>query len=475
MALAYKTGLESAEEKLVVYKKNKSIYEQDIKKLKLKIHLREIAITELRKKLEKVQQEKDSIQFNVNKFENASKSLDKLIESQIVDNCKKGLGYNAVPPLYIGNFMPPTPDLSFTSLEEFTSELVVIKPVVKNSEAKASEAKPKAIRKNNGAPMIEDSVSDSKEQDLPQAKIKKKTVKSSFAKIEFVKPKQQEKTATKTVNHVEQNRQNTHTPRGNQRNWNNIMSQRLGSNFEMFNKACYVCGSFDHLQVDCKKVNQKQFQNTKPIWNNANRVNHENFAKKTHPCAKKNMVPRAVLMKSGLVSIDTAIQVNTAHTKTTMNGASPMSNLSKTAHSTGKRPIYKNTAFRNSNSNQRINTVRGNNVNTARPKVVVNVIKGNHVNAVKASACWVWKPKTKVIDHVSKHNSASITLKKFDYGNPQMDLQDQRVIDSGCSRNITGNMPYLTDYEEIDGGYVAFGGNPKGGKIIKKMYTFKTG
>ncbi|GKC32053.1 hypothetical protein Tco_1039347 [Tanacetum coccineum] len=53
-------------------------------------------------------------------------------------------------------------------------------------------------------------------------------------------------------------------------------------------------------------------------------------------------------------------------------------------------------------------------------------------------------------------------------GNPQMDLQDQGVIDSGCSRHMTGNMSYLTDYEEIDGGYVAFGGNPKGGKIIGK-------
>ncbi|GKF51106.1 hypothetical protein Tco_0147573, partial [Tanacetum coccineum] len=53
-------------------------------------------------------------------------------------------------------------------------------------------------------------------------------------------------------------------------------------------------------------------------------------------------------------------------------------------------------------------------------------------------------------------------------GNPQMDLQDQGVVDSGCSRHMTGNMSYLTDYEEIDGGYVAFGRNPKRGKIIGK-------
>ncbi|GJZ08123.1 putative ribonuclease H-like domain-containing protein [Tanacetum coccineum] len=55
-----------------------------------------------------------------------------------------------------------------------------------------------------------------------------------------------------------------------------------------------------------------------------------------------------------------------------------------------------------------------------------------------------------------------------------MDLQDQGVIDSGCSRHMTWNMSYLTNYEEIDGGYVAFGGNPKGGKITGKC-TIKTG
>ncbi|GJR82567.1 hypothetical protein Tco_0153352 [Tanacetum coccineum] len=180
----------------------------------------------------------------------------------------------------------------------------------------------------------------------------------------------------------------------------------------------------------------------KPVWNNAKRVNHQNFPKTTHPYAKKNLVPRAVLMKSGLVSINTARQniskiavlvntarqVNAAHSKTTVNAARPMSYLSKTAHSTVKRPIHKNTTFKNNNINQRVNTVRGKKFNTARPKAV---------------------------------------------GNPQIDLQDQGVIDSGCGKVPTWNMSYLTDYEEIDGGYVAFGGNPKGGKITRKC-TIKT-
>nr|GEU29305.1 hypothetical protein [Tanacetum cinerariifolium] len=53
-------------------------------------------------------------------------------------------------------------------------------------------------------------------------------------------------------------------------------------------------------------------------------------------------------------------------------------------------------------------------------------------------------------------------------GNPQQDLQDKGVIDNRCSRHMTGNMFYLTDYEEINGGYVAFVGNHKGGKITSR-------
>ncbi|GJW30319.1 hypothetical protein Tco_0047194 [Tanacetum coccineum] len=164
MVLAYKSGLESVEEKLKVYKANKSIYSQDIKVLKFENECKDIAIIELRKKLEIAQKEKDGIQFNVDKFENASKSLNKLIKSQIVDNCKKGLGYNAVLPPYTRNFMPPTPDL-----------------------------------KSNDYLIIEDWVSDSEEENVSQTKTEKKIVKPNISKIEFVKPKQQEKTTKKTV------------------------------------------------------------------------------------------------------------------------------------------------------------------------------------------------------------------------------------------------------------------------------------
>ncbi|GKF59330.1 hypothetical protein Tco_0176116, partial [Tanacetum coccineum] len=151
------------------------------------------------------------------------------------------------------NFMPPKPDLSFSGLEEFVNEPIVSEPTIKKSEAETSEAKasadkPQVVRKNNGAPIIKEWVFDSEEEDVLQAKKEKKTVKPSFAKIEFVRSKEQVKSPRKTtIKQGNQNRLNTHSPRGNQRNWNYMMTQRLGSNFEIINKACYVCGSFDHL------------------------------------------------------------------------------------------------------------------------------------------------------------------------------------------------------------------------------------
>nr|GFC33981.1 hypothetical protein [Tanacetum cinerariifolium] len=157
-AITYKIGLESVKARLLVYKKNESIFEEDIKLLKRKIHLREVAITELRRKLELAQKQKDKTQLIVENFKNSSKNLSKLINCQIVDKCKTGLGYNVVLPRYIGNFLPPKPNL--LGLQEFLNEPIVTeptvkKPVVETSEAKTSKNEPKVVRKNFSSPLIE--------------------------------------------------------------------------------------------------------------------------------------------------------------------------------------------------------------------------------------------------------------------------------------------------------------------------------
>ncbi|GKC50792.1 putative ribonuclease H-like domain-containing protein [Tanacetum coccineum] len=203
----------------------------------------------------------------------------------------------------------------------------------------------------------------------------------------------------------------------------------------------------------------------KPVWNNASRVNHQNSQRLTHPHPKGKFVPKAVLMKSGhktlniaslnsskaIVSVNTTRPIRTAYLTPIVNSAKTSLNVFNRAHLHVRRPFNKSTIKKNSNLNEKVNTVRRN-VTTVWPKVVVSDNKGNEANAVKASTCWVWRPKKKVLDH----------------GNPQLELQEKGVIDSGFSRHMTGNKFYLLDYEEIDGGFVAFGGDPKGGKITGK-------
>nr|GEW06232.1 retrovirus-related Pol polyprotein from transposon TNT 1-94 [Tanacetum cinerariifolium] len=76
--------------------------------------------------------------------------------------------------------------------------------------------------------------------------------------------------------------------------------------------------------------------------------------------------------------------------------------------------------------------------------------------------------------HVVETSEAKASADKPKDGNQQLDLQEKGVIDSGCSRHMTGNMSYITYYKEFDGGYVAFEGNPKGGKNTDKG-TIRTG
>ncbi|GJW07971.1 putative ribonuclease H-like domain-containing protein [Tanacetum coccineum] len=110
--------------------------------------------------------------------------------------------------------------------------------------------------------------------------------------------------------------------------------------------------------------------------NNYTRVNYNYSAQKAHQSAQRNMAPRAVLMKTSPRPLNTARPVNTAHPKTTVYSARPMPKA----------------------------------VNTARPNIeIANAVRENQVNAVKASACWVWRP--------TKLNSASITFKRHNYVN----------------------------------------------------------
>ncbi|GKA86224.1 hypothetical protein Tco_0807935, partial [Tanacetum coccineum] len=115
--------------------------------------------------------------------------------------------------------------------------------------------------------------------------------------------------------------------------------------------------------------------------------------------------------------------------------------------------FYKSTVLDTRVSKEKVNIVRVNSVNTAG-QTAVSTVKGNGVTAVKASAGYVWRPKINNLNNGSKDNSGSWISKRVNYIDPQ-----------GRLKHMTGNKALLTDYQDIDGGFVAFGGSTRGGKI----------
>ncbi|GJZ00899.1 ribonuclease H-like domain-containing protein [Tanacetum coccineum] len=232
------------------------------------------------------------------------------------------------------------------------------------------------------------------------------------------------------------------------------MTQKLGLGFGFTKKAYFVCGSHNHLIKDCdfhEKRMPKEYvlgkgtghREVSLIWNNTQKINHQN-----------KFVPTAVLTRSGRIPVSTAKQyVNTATLKNKVNVSKSKINTFSKSHSPIRRPFYKSTVLNTRVSKVKVNTIKVNGVNTAGQTAVCTV-KENGVTAVKASACCVWRPKITDLNNGSKDNSGSWISKRVNY----IDLQ-------GRLKNMIGNKALLTDYQDIDGGFVAFGGSTKGGKL----------
>nr|GEV29992.1 ribonuclease H-like domain-containing protein [Tanacetum cinerariifolium] len=148
--------------------------------------------------------------------------------------------------------------------------------------------------------------------------------------------------------------------------------------------------------------------------NHAQRGNHQHYARMTLLNPQRYMGPAAVLTKSKLVSL------------------------------TAARPVT---------------TVVPHN-NVTRPRPAKTVVTKPYSPTRRNINC---RPSPKPSTFPPK-----VTTIKALKGNPRHALKDKGVINNGCSRHMTRNMSYLTDFEEINGRYVTFGRNPKGGKITCK-------
>ncbi|GJU38102.1 putative ribonuclease H-like domain-containing protein [Tanacetum coccineum] len=199
-------------------------------------------------------------------------------------------------------------------------------------------------------------------------------------------------------------------------------------------RACFVCGSFSHLIRDCDyhvklakhvelhKQNMSKGNGSrektnknlrKPIWDNTQRVNKQH-----------QFVTLAVQTRTGNNPVNTV-------------KASGTNYVSTARQNINKQTVLTSTALK-------VNTVKPS-VNDVRPQNAFNKTHSLSSRPLKGTTVLRTKLKNQKI-YIAKEN-------------PHRTLKNKGIIDSGCSRHMTGNKAYLADYQDINGGPVAFGGS----------------
>ncbi|GJX91530.1 ribonuclease H-like domain-containing protein [Tanacetum coccineum] len=355
----------------------------------------------------KVVKERDELKLKIEKWEESSKNLDELLNSQMSARDKTGLGYgtqlnemsnnsktdseislsvfdvrssdeestpandrsskadgyHVVPPPITGNFLTPRADISFAGLDEYAIRKKIIESKTTDLNTKTSET----VGNTN--------------------------------KVNVEKPKSVNESVVSTPNI----------------NKDKVIIEDWNSDDED-----------DVSEVSPVKTNETQIAKTQQeglLSHNAMRTNHQNFSN-----SRRNFAPTAVLTKSGLVPISAA-RKNSSRTAATVSAARPIKtaapkpfvNVAKSrpnafpkSHLPSRRHFYQQTALKNRNN--KVNTVNVNFVNTTKGKRVTSVVGEQEIDAVKSKG-WVWRPKLKVLDHDSK-NSGSYICKQFDYVDP---------------------------------------------------------
>ncbi|GJY76261.1 ribonuclease H-like domain-containing protein [Tanacetum coccineum] len=301
---AYTLALAKVEAQLVCHQKNQLAYEEKIRFMKIDLDDKTDVLTYHKKLLAEAVKEKEELKTKLENFQSSSKGLSKLLNSQMSAKDKSGLGYgdqihegvlsyenevfqsvfdsrssdvedspvhnrfaniegmHAVPPSMTGNYIPPGPD------REVDDFMFTYGP--KQSKTSESDTQTSNF----------DSYSDDEYVIQPSKELEK----PSFAFVNTVKH-------VKTPREIVKE-QNTYSPspKADKRDWNGLISKRLGLGYGYSKKACFVCGCFSHLIRDCdfhKKRMAKQVKLNKKKVNTA-RQNSSSQAATTSTARKVN-------------------------------------------------------------------------------------------------------------------------------------------------------------------------------------------
>ncbi|GKC73298.1 hypothetical protein Tco_1119181, partial [Tanacetum coccineum] len=415
--LAYTQALKKVEAQLVAHQKGQLWYEEKIRFMKIDLDDKTDVLTYHKKLLAEAEKEKEDFKAKVEKLHNSSKNLGKLLNTQMSANDKFGLGYgdyrydgilsyeNEVlqsvfmnkecnlenQPLY-DRFV--TAEGMHAAPPPMTGNYMPYGPDIKIDYSqftygpKQSQTSESEIQTSNFV-TCESNCSDETHESLPEPAINEPKVVSQPKDWETVK------------------NQFKHSK--------NPKVDKKGLGYGFTTKACFVCGSLSHLIRDCdfhkkrmakqaelnnrmrKKSSQREI---KSVWNNVQRMNHQN-----------RLVPKAVLTRTG------KIPVNIARTSST-------NTVNTARHNFNRQAVPINVA-------RRVKTVKLI-VNNTRPKA------GFHKSVSPFRKSLNRTTALRTIFLYQNVNTAK------DY--PHRALKNKGIVDSGCSRHMTGNKAYLAEY-----------------------------
>ncbi|GKC15124.1 hypothetical protein Tco_1011906, partial [Tanacetum coccineum] len=435
---AYTQALKKVEAQLVYHQQNQLVYEEKIRFMKIDLDDKTNVLTYHKKLLAEAVKEKEELKTKLENFQSSSKGLSKLLNSQMSAKDKSGLGYgdqihkgvlsyeNEVLESVFDNESNFTYGLKQSKTSESAANTSDFVSCESNSSVETLESmpkptinEPKVVSKPkvwSDTPIIEEYELDSDDENV--IKPLKEQKKPSFAFVNTVKHVKTPRETVKEQNTCSQ------SPKVDKKNWNGLMSKKLGLGYGFTKKACFVCASFSHLIRDCdfhEKRMAKQIELNKqmgkgtgkrenrPVWNNVQRLNHQN-----------KFVPTAVLTKTGIFPVNTARQnlsiqaaatctarkINTA--RPIVNKIRPRSNIYK-SHSPIRKPYNRTTTPKENFANHK--------VNIAGDKTV-SAVGGNRETVVKASAGCNWRSKIYYWNKVSKYNSRSNSSKNVNSKDP---------------------------------------------------------
>nr|GEV06211.1 hypothetical protein [Tanacetum cinerariifolium] len=450
--LSYKTGLESVEARLVVYQKNETVFEDDIKLLKLDVMLRDNALVELRKKFEKAEKERDELHSH-----ESDNSVSKSPENDRVIKLRRNL------PTLHSWLSHPLPQIHLLTVRDIA--LATLRQKLEITEKEKDDLNMKLEKFQTSSKRLIDLLASQTSDKAGLGFVPNGGYHAVSPTVSgtFMPPKPD------LVFHTPPSDENEHLAFNVQHSltkpeqdlssrpsapiiddWSAIPppmsvappvplrthSPSKGS--KKTKKTYFVCKSETHLIKDCdfhaRKLAHKSY---------ALRDIHKQYAPMNHSKFPLHKVSAAAPSKSQPLLTTTARTVSAVKPKFSKTRPNLASYAVSKSKSPFRWPFTRHPSFKPIISPPR--------VSAAKPSAV-SAAQNNHGK-------WVWRPKCLVLEHDLRTTSASMTLKRFDYNDAL-----------GRSKHMTGNMSYLSDFEELNRGYVAFGGNPKGG--IRPKWSF---